>query len=232
MKILSTVALFLSAGALFAQAPDQRLEGRIQLFAENSRPVAITVVNSPASLKDQPKAMTGVGIRFMGEIASAPNWYYEVGGRLDASSNFTRNGDIGDGNALDLTAVSVSSSYWSLGAAYIMRPVDALSLGLHLEGRGEALSAKGTVYQSLAGGAWTVVGTADVSTTYLRPWVRASVDYAFPMGTRRPYVGFDVSAAITRTEQTQFVSLNLMDNRTLKSLAPNFAFAFYLGARF
>jgi hypothetical protein len=231
MKILSTVALFLSAGALFAQA-DQRLEGRIQLFAENSRPVAITVVNSPAALKDQPKAMTGVGIRFMGEIASAPNWYYEVGGRLDASSNFTLNGDIGGGNGLDLTAASVSSSYWSLGAAYIFRPVEALSLGLHLEGRGEALSAKGTVYQNLGGAGWTSLGNVDVSTTYLRPWVRASVDYSFPVGSRHPYVGFDVSAAITRTEQTQFVSLNLMDNRTLKSLAPNFAAGFYLGVRF
>ena len=51
-------------------------------------------------------------------------------------------------------------------------------------------------------------------------------------GSFRPYVGVDVSGAMTRTSQSSYVAPNYMDNRTLKSLAPNYAAAFYLGVRF
>ena len=232
MKILNVLALTLSAGALFAQAPEQELDGRFQIFAEVSRPVAITVVNNTPPLQNEPSKQTGIGIRFLGEIATAPNWYYEVGGKGSSYSEFTLNGNIGNGTLLDLTSVKVTTSYWSLGGAYMFHPVEALSLGAHLEARGEAINASGPVLQNLSGTGWTTLGNVSSSTTYLRPWIRVSADLSFHIGDWHPYVGVDFSGAITRTQQTEFVSLDLIDNRTLKSLAPRFAAAFYVGARF
>ena len=94
MKILSILAVTLSAGTLFAQAPEQALDGRIQVFAELSRPVGITIVNG---ITDQPNSQTGVGVRFLGELASIPNVYYELGGKAQSTSRFTYNRDIGGG---------------------------------------------------------------------------------------------------------------------------------------
>lgn len=226
MKILSILAITLSAGTLFAQQSEMALDARVQVFGEMARPVAITIVNAGSPIEDQAKRQTGLGLRFMGEIASAPGFYYEVGGKLDSSSNLAFNGDIGGGITADLTHVKFTHSYWSLGAGYMIRPVENLSLGVHLEGRGEALKAQGEIFQNGLSS-----GQVDASTTYLRPWVRLSADLTVPMGGMRPYFGVDVSAAITRTEQTSFLSAD-MDNRTLKAMAPKVAAAFYLGMRF
>ena len=232
MKISSILVLTLSAGTLVAQERGIELDSRVQLFGEMSRPVAITVVNSPAQIQDEPLRQTGLGIRFMGELASFPHFYYELGGKTASSSNFTLNGPIGAGNSLNLTGVKVTESYWSLGTAYLMHPVPALSLGAHLEARGEALCAQGNVVQTLGSAPPASLGQLYASTTYLRAWLRLSADLTIPMGKYRPYIGVDVSGAISRTSQTEFVSMDLMDNRTLRSLAPNYAAAFYLGARF
>ncbi|NTV75108.1 MAG: hypothetical protein HGA66_12990, partial [Holophaga sp.] len=83
MKITTVLVAALSAGSLFAQTPVQALDARIQFFGELIRPTSITV---QAGTKDQADSSIGLGIRFMGEIASARNWYYEVGGKLDSSS--------------------------------------------------------------------------------------------------------------------------------------------------
>jgi hypothetical protein len=231
VKIHCLLALALATGTLGLHAADLEQDARFQVFAEMSRPVAITVVIDP-SLQDQPARQTGLGVRFLGELANAPGWYYELGGKTNSTSRFTLNGPLGNGNSLDLTGVKFTDSYWSLGAAYMVHPWEPLTLGAHLEARGEALSAQGTVYQNLQGGGLSTLGTVGLSTTYLRPWVRLSGDLTFHMGEWRPYVGVDVSGAITRTQQTEFVSLDLMDGRTLRSLAPRFAAAFYVGARF
>jgi hypothetical protein len=225
VKISSILALTLAGGTLFAQSPGLELDARFQIFGEISRPVSITVFQGP-DIQDEPLRQTGLGARFMGEIPGAPHVYYELGGKGSSTSHFTYNGSIGNGNTMDLTALKVSNSYWSVGAAYLGHPVETLTLGAHLEARGEALNARGQVTTNQG------VLPVYVSTTYLRPWVRLSADVTVPMLGLRPYIGLDASAAVTRTTQTQFISINLMDNRTLKSLAPNFAAALYLGIRF
>ena len=228
MKISIILAMTLAAGTLFGQTPDMDLDGRIQLFGEVSRPVAITVLNSAPPVQDEPGRQVGLGIRFLGEVASVRSLYYELGGMVGGASHFTYNGPVvGSAGTMDLTGIKLTESYWSLGAAYLFQPTQNLFLGTHLEGRGEALTASGPVSSSTTG-----VQNLYVSTTYLRPWVRLSADITIPMGSFRPYVGVDVSGAMTRTSQSSYVAPNYMDNRTLKSLAPNYAAAFYLGVRF
>lgn len=230
MKIQHILVIALGTGALLAQPPDVDMDGRVQLFYEFSQPVAITVVAPPASsadIQDKAARQSGIGVRFLGEIVSAPGWYYELGGRGTSSSDFQLNGPVSPTLAVNLTSVKVSNSYWSAGGAYIYRHNETLSLGAHAEIRGEALKAEGNL-------SWTGTSQAPVymSTTYVRPWVRLSADYTFQFGSFRPYIGADAGFAITRTEQTQYVSLAALDERTLKAMAPRSTAAVYIGARF
>jgi hypothetical protein len=225
------LVLALSAGSLLAQAPAQDLDARIQFFAEGCRPKAIVVAQVPGQIQDRAENQRGVGVRFMGEFASAPGFYYEIGGRLDSSSQFRTNGFIAPGVALYLGAVKVTDSYWSLGAAYMLQPVRNLTLGLHLEARGEALRAQGEVFQDTGTGIKSM-GMVDASSTYLRPWVRASIDVTIPIGTWKPYIGADISYTRLRTTQTRLVPLVQLDERTLKSMAPDASYAAYFGLRF
>ena len=223
MKISSFLIITLAAGALAAQdAP--KLDGRVQVFAELYRPAQIVVAQNPGDLNDQPGRQTGVGFRFLGEIASHPGWYYELGGMLDASSNFK----ISSPGVIDLTSVKVTDSYWALGAAYMGRFGEHLTLGAHLEGRGEYLRIQG---EALVNGAATQV---DQGTTYLRPWVRGSADYTFTSigKENHPYIGVEAAYAITKTSQTRTPDFTNMDNRTLDSLAPKASAALYAGIRF
>jgi len=219
VKITTVLVAALSAGSLFAQTPVQALDARIQVFGELIRPTSITVL---AGTKDQADSSVGVGIRFMGEIASARNWYYEVGGKLDSSSQMALNT-----GAVDLTDIKITHSYWSLGAGYLAPLGSNVSLGFHLEGRGEALSAQGAIFQN-----GVITGRVDASNTYLRPWVRVSLDGSWRMGSLRPYVGVDVSGTPVKTSQTQLQALSSMDNRTLRAMAPQVAGSFYLGLHF
>jgi len=219
VKITTVLVAALSAGSLFAQTPVQALDARIQVFGELIRPTSITV---QAGTKDQADRSVGVGIRFMGEIASARNWYYELGGKLDSSSQMALNT-----GAVDLTDIKITHSYWSLGAGYLQPLGSNVSLGFHLEGRGEALSAQGAIFQN-----GVITGRVDASNTYLRPWVRVSLDGSWRMGSLRPYVGVDVSGTPVKTSQTQLQALSSMDNRTLRAMAPQVAGSFYVGLHF
>ena len=111
MKISNILIMVLAAGALSAE-DSPALDARIQMFVEQSRPAQVVVTQTPGVFKDQPGNQTGVGFRFMGELASAPGFYYELGGKLDSSSNFSSNSTI-----INLTDVKVTDNYWSLGAA-------------------------------------------------------------------------------------------------------------------
>jgi hypothetical protein len=212
----------LAAGSLMAQE-GPRVDARIQLFVEMSRPAQIVVAQNPGDVKDQPGSQTGVGFRFLGEIASLPNWYYELGGMFDAFSKFSLN----NGSA-NLTDVKVTDSYWSVGAAYLWKVGESNSFGLHLEGRGEYLRLQGEA----------IVGTTDVqtdsSTTYLRPWVRASFDHTFTgVGAEiHPFIGLDGSLALLRTSQTRVPDFTSADDRTVRALAPRYSAAIYGGLRF
>jgi len=220
VKSPSILILALAAGALGAQdAP--KLDGRIQLFAELTRPAEITV--ALPDVKDQPKRQTGLGLRFLGEVSSYPGWYYEFGGMFDTSSNFTSSGAVGDN-----TGVKVSESYWSLGAAYMATLGEQLTLGAHLEGRGEAIRVTGASVEN------GLPFQYNKGTTYLQPWVRGSADYTFNgIGkSLHPYIGVEGSVALTRTTQTSVPAGGNIDSRTLRSLAPRASAALYAGIRF
>lgn len=227
MKIPTILVTALAAGSLCAQAPDKELDKRIQVFGEMIRPAAFTIF---PGVQDQAQRSWGVGVRFMGEIASSRNWYYEIGGKLDSSSNLTFDGPtsaLPGAPVADLTDVKITSSYWSVGAGYLIPVGNAVALGLHLEGRGEALTAQGAVFQAGA-----MLGNVDASTTYLRPWARVSLDASFHLGSTRPFIGVDVAATPLKTSQQVLVSPVNMDNRTLRSLAPTASAAFYAGLHF
>jgi hypothetical protein len=222
VKRSSILIMALALSPLAAQE-GPRLDGRIQVFAELSRPAEIVLA---PGLNDQAKRQTGIGVRFMGELASHQGWYYELGGMFDTSSKFT----INDGSLVDLTGVKVSESYWALGGAYMGKVGDSLTWGAHLEGRGEYLNISGP---AVVGGTTYPLYQ---STTYLRPWVRGSFDYTFAgIGAKmHPYIGVEGNYAITRTTQTELPTNNLptVDNRTLKSMAPRATAALYAGIRF
>jgi len=200
--------------------PAQELDSRILVFGELTRPSKVTLEVGT----DKPDSSIGFGARFMGEIASAHNFYYEIGGKLDSISYYSYNQ-----NNLDLRGVKFNSSYWSIGAAYLAPLGPNVSLGFHLEGRGERLSAQGTVLDATA----TPLGQVDVVTTYLRPWFRLSLDGSFTMGKLRPFVGVDVSATPLKTAQTVvLVDPTVMDSRTLRSIAPTMGAGVYMGLHF
>ena len=223
MNVSSLLIVALATGALAAQdAP--RLDGRFQVFAELSRPASIVVAQAPGDISDQPRRQTGVGFRFMGEIASSPGWYYEVGGMFDGSSYFT----INNGTTLNLTDVKVTNSYWTLGAGYLGKLSPNFTWGAHLEARGEYLRIQGEA---------DVNGTAsqlDTTTTYLRPWLRGSIDYTITsIGQQKhPFVGFEGCFALMKTSQTKVPDFTDMDGRTLRALAPRASAALYVGLRF
>lgn len=223
MKISSILIMALAAGSLGAQDA-AALDGRFQVFVQQDRPSSIVIAQTPGNVTDQPKVQTGVGVRFMGELASAPGFYYELGGMLDAVSYFTFN----DGAVGNLSNVKFTESYWSLGAAYMAKFGEATTLGVHVEGRGESLRVQGNA---------VIAGTTtslDQGTTYLRPWVRGSADYTFTgIGTRvHPFIGLDGAFAVTKTSQTQVPSPGTFDNRNLCSLAPKYSYSAYAGLRF
>jgi len=219
VNVSSFLIVALAAGALGAQdAP--RLDRRFQVFAETYRPAKIQVA---IGIDGQPSRQTGGGFRFMGEIAPAPGWFYELGGMFDGSSNFTVNT-----TNLNLTQLQVLDSYWTLGTAYLAKFGESLTLGGHLEARGEYLRVQGEA---------DVNGAADqvnLSTTYLRPWVRGSADYTFTgIGqSKHPYIGLEGAYALMKTTQNWTPDFSNMDGRNLRALAPRASAALYVGIRF
>ena len=228
MKISSILILALATGTLGAQALPQ-LDSRFQVFVERGVMNDLVLAEAGSQLKDKPGQQTGVGIRFMGELASAPNFYYELGGTVGAATTFSFNGTVPNtSETLDMSGVKFRDSYWSLGVAYLVKPNDAVSLGLHLEARGERLQISG---QAVENGTAVPLGQ---STTYLRPWLRPSLDYTFTgIGAKaHPYIGLDGSFALMKTYQTMVPNFTSFDDRSLKTIAPQYDFAAYGGVRF
>ena len=234
MKILSILTAACAAGTLFGQvslgSPDS-LDARVQVTGEVSRPSKFAIAQvGGANVEDQAARQTGLVVRFLGELASARGFYYELGGKLENSSKLAMDGLLPDGGTLNATNVKFTSSYWSLGAAYLAAPSENLAIGLHLEARGEALRLRGTA--TYVGPQGIVPFTASTTTTYLRPWARLSADYSFSIGSLRPYVGVEGALALMKTTQTQILDLASLDNRTLKSMAPTASGSVYLGMHF
>jgi hypothetical protein len=224
VKTFHILASALTASCLFAQDASGSLDARIQVFADLVQPRQFTYANAGmGDLKDQAKSSSGVGFRILGELPYTKGWYYELGGRLDSS------GKLGLATpVVDSRDIKVTYSYWSAGVAYLWS-LGPMAVGLHLEGRGEALAAQGEEFR---GGLSS--GQVSRSTTYLRPWARASVDFTLGSGKIRPFLGAEAAAALTRTDQTRIVPLpnEGLDDRTLRSMAPDFGLALYAGIRF
>ncbi len=226
MKKLSLLTAALSAGALLGQSPAG--EARIQIFGDFTRPSEQVIAQiGSTGVTDQAKAQTGFGIRFMGELPGTSNWFYQIGGRLESTSKFETNGPVSPGVSVDATDVKFGYSYWVAGISYLWE-FGNFSLGTHLEGRGEALSTKG--YLFVSGG--TGSGPVEHKATYLRPWFRVSGDWSWKAGGTQPFVGLDASVAITKTSQNTVMGLTVIDDRNLKSMAPNASFGIYLGLKF
>ncbi len=232
MKTPSILILALAAGSLAAQDVS-KLDARVQLFTETMFPCSIQFGTSPDVLSAKPGYQNGLGIRFLGEISSAPGFYYEVGGMLDATSYFSFNGAFSDGTTLNLSNLKFTESYLALGAAYLWKNSERWTWGLHLEARGEALRLQGPAQGTSFNGGVAV--PVDQETTYLRPWVRGSADYTFAGVGKdvHPFIGIEGNLALLRTAQAQTLTdFTNVDNRNVKAMAPKFSGAFYAGLRF
>lgn len=234
MKILTALAILLAASALTAQDSSRSLDARIQVFGDFNQPKKFTYYNVPGTtngVTDQAGNQAGLGFRILGEFPYTSGWYYELGGRFESSSYLKLNDAY-----VNATDIQLQYSYWSAGFGYLWHSGPA-AFGLHLEGRGEALCLQG---KQVANNPAVLAGNVSKSQTYLRPWVRASVDFTFGNGKVRPYAGVEGSFALTRTTQYEAVPLvrlpdgswDGIDARTIQSIAPDFSIGAYVGLRF
>lgn len=217
MKTLCTLAL--AACSLAAQEVGA-LDARIQAYGELTRPTAFNLTSATTPASDQADRQLGFGLRLLGELPYTNGWYYELGGRFDSSSKLGYNSV-----AMDNTHVTVAYSYWSAGAAYLWSMGPA-TLGAHAEARGEAIRIEGTQFKGGTG------STVSQSSTYVRPWVRISLDVTLGTGKIRPFVGGDLGVAVTKTNQKVEAALPTMDERSLRSMAPKASASLYAGLRF
>lgn len=229
MKTLTLLAAVLVTGTLGAQSSAVQAEKRVQLFGEFSRPRQFVLTNQLPSgdVKDQANSQVGGGIRFMGELPGTTSWFFEFGGKLDTSSKLGFNQTV-DGVSINATDIAIHYSYWEIGGAYLWDLGSGLNLGVHLDARSETIFAQGQFVNANG----TSGGTVDQRGTMLRPWIRLSADFAFKVSGANPYLGADVAFSPIRSTQNAVVPLTLMDDRTLKSMAPQFGASVYFGLRF
>ncbi|MBL0210461.1 MAG: hypothetical protein IPQ13_06050 [Holophagaceae bacterium] len=216
---------------LAAQVPDHGGESRIQLHGEFVRPRQVIIGNpTPTTeLTDQADNQIGFGFRLLGEIPGTNNWYYSVGGKLESSSKFATKPVLAN-SYTDTTSIKYRYSYWTVGAGYMWDLAPGVNLGTHLEVRGESMNAGGDLYTgSATPGAPQPV---DISATYVRPWARLSLDYAFKAAGTSPFIGLDASVAILKSSQDKGLAPTAWDDNTVKSMAPMVSFSVYLGLKF
>lgn len=231
MKTITLLTAAMLVTPLAAQVPDRGGESRIQLHGEFVRPREVIIGNpTPTTeLTDQAENQIGFGIRLMGEIPGANNWYYTLGGKLESSSKFASKPSLANGYT-DTTGVKFRYSYWTVGAGYMWGLAPGLNLGAHLEVRGESLNASGDLYTGSA-----VPGSpqpVDASATYVRPWARFSLDYAFKAAGTSPFIGVDAAVAMPKASQDNSLPPSAWDDKTVKSMAPQVSFSVYLGLKF
>lgn len=228
MKTLTLLAAVLVTGTLGAQSSAVQAEKRVQVFGEFSRPRQFTLAQLPSGdVKDQAASQVGGGIRFMGELPGTTNWFFEFGGKLDTSSRLGFNQTV-SGVSINSSDIAIHYSYWEIGGAYLWDLGSGFNLGVHLDARSETIFAQGQFVNSNG----TSGGTMDQRGTMLRPWVRLSADFAFKVSGINPYVGADVAFTPIRSTQNAVVPPTLLDDRTLKSMAPQFGASVYFGLRF
>jgi len=219
VKTLSVLAAVLAVTGLSAQDASGSQEARLLLFGELVRPQKLDV---GTGITDQASNQMGGGLRFMGQIKPGTHWFYELAGRLESSSNLSNIPGVG----LDNSKVKVTWSYFSMGGGYLAPLGNNVDLGFHLEARSENIRIQGTT---------VVLGTpagVDAANTFLRPWVRLSLDTNFQLGSVRPIIGGDVAFAALRTSQNQILTAANVEDRTARAAAPQVAVGFYVGLKF
>jgi hypothetical protein len=229
VKTLTLLAAVLVTGTLGAQSSAVQAEKRVQIFGEFSRPHQFTLAQVNGDEKDQAASQVGVGLRLMGELPGTTNWFFEFGGKLESSSRLGFNQTV-SGVSINSTDVKVHYSYWEVGGAYLWDLGSGLSLGAHLDLRSETLSAEGQFVVLPA--SFTGSGPVDQRATMMRPWVRLSADFVFKASGVNPYVGAELAFTPIRSSQDAVVPPTLIDDRTLKSMAPQFGASLYFGLRF
>lgn len=235
MKTLTLLAAVLVTGTLGAQSSAVQAEKRVQVFGEFSRPKQFTLAQPNGDVKDQAASQFGGGLRLMGEIPGTTSWFFEFGGKLDTSSRLGFNRSVamasGPAVAINSTEVSIHYSYWEIGGAYLWELGSGFSVGAHLDLRSETLTAQGQL-SVLPNPPYTSGGAVDQRGTMMRPWVRLSADVAFRGSGLKPYLGADLAFTPIKTSQTAVVPVSLLDDRTLKAMAPQFGASIYFGMRF
>ena len=233
MKTITLLTAAMLVTPLAAQVPGRGGESRIQVHGEFARPRQVIIGNptSTTELKDQAENQIGFGVRLLGEIPGANNWYYTLGGKLESSSKFASKPSLAN-RYTDTTGIKYKYSYWTVGAGYMWDLAPGLNLGAHLEVRGESLNASGYWY---TGGSLANPGSAqpvDAGVTYVRPWGRLSLDYAFKASGTSPFIGLDASVAMLKASQDSSLSPTRWDDNTVKSMAPGVSFSVYVGLKF
>ena len=231
MKTITLLTVAMLATPLAAQMPDRGGESRVQLHGEFVRPRQIQIPRQGGltNLEDQAENQIGFGIRLLGEIPGTNNWYYTLGGKLESTSKFASKPSAAN-SYTDTTGIKYKYSYWTVGAGYMWDLAPGLNLGAHLEIRGESLNASGDLYSDTA-----VPGAprpVDASATYVRPWGRLSLDYAFKAAGTSPFIGVDAAIAMLKTDQGNPLTPAVWDEKTVKSMAPQVSFSVYLGLKF
>ncbi|MBL0312697.1 MAG: hypothetical protein IPP78_08285 [Holophagaceae bacterium] len=229
MKTITFLTAAILVTPLAAQVPDRGGESRIQVHGEFVRPREVIIPRSGLNdLNDQAENQIGFGIRLLGEIPGTNNWYYTLGGKLESSSKFASKPSPANSHT-DTTGIMYKYSYWTVGAGYLWDLAPGLNLGAHLEVRGESLNASGDLY---ADPLPSTAQRVDTSATYVRPWGRLSLDYAFKAAGTSPFIGLDASVAMLKASQANSLTPSYWDEKTVKSMAPQVSFSVYLGLKF
>ena len=228
MKTITLLTAAILVTPLAAQVPDRGGESRIQIFGEFVRPRQIHIPQNGNDILDQAENQIGLGIRLIGEIPGTYNWYYELGGKLESSSKFASKPSPAN-NYTDTTGIKYKYSYWTVGAGYMWGLAPGLNLGAHLEVRGESLNARGDLYTGVTPGPAQRI---DASATYVRPWGRLSLDYAFKSSGTSPFIGADAAVAFLKANQGNPLTPSNWDDNTVKSMAPQASFSVYVGLKF
>lgn len=227
MKPIRTLAALLLPALLGAQAPSREAIGTLVVFGEVVQTREILLA---PGIGDQAARQTGPGLRLLGRIEDHPRWQWELVARFQNSERMVTHHDIASAppaNILDVTQVKVDYSYYGAGAGYLMPLSPATDLGFHLELRAETINPKGS-YSTTNGGK----ALLDAMTVWARPWVRVSLDTAFPVGGVTTVVGGELGVATLRASQHAILPMSQIDRQTLRALAPDWSLGLYAGVRF
>jgi hypothetical protein len=235
MKIANAFAVLLAPSFMFAQSGPRNSDLRIQVGPELTRPNQ-TLFSPPDQYYlyyAQPDYQTSGLIRMMGELPGMRGFYYGVGGRFETSSRLDFNERIGD-TYYDTQDVQLKYSYFSFGAGCIYNVNFwqlGFSVGAHLEGRVEALSIAGPLYEN---GDFQNPIPLTGRASYLRPWGRVHVDFTFnSRGNIRPFIGVEGAYPLLEREQRHPWTLldEPQEKRLLESMMPRGSVAAYIGFR-